>query len=142
MPRRSRRSAAAGYVLADWNGAGTKRAVIIATGSEVALAMGARHGARGRRYRGARRIDAGHDPLRPPGRRLPDERAAGGRAARRRRSGVGPAAGTNMSAPSTTDAARSSASIPMASPRRQRRSSNISASPWRTVVATVKRVAA
>jgi transketolase len=31
-----------GYVLADWNGAGAKRAVIIATGSEVALAMGAR----------------------------------------------------------------------------------------------------
>jgi transketolase len=30
-----------GYVLADWNGTG-KRAVIIATGSEVALAMGAR----------------------------------------------------------------------------------------------------
>jgi transketolase len=29
-------------VLADWNGAGNKRAVIIATGSEVALAMGAR----------------------------------------------------------------------------------------------------
>ena len=31
-----------GYVLADWNGVGEKRAVIIATGSEVALAMGAR----------------------------------------------------------------------------------------------------
>jgi transketolase len=31
-----------GYVLADWNGAGAKRAVIIATGSEVGLAMGAR----------------------------------------------------------------------------------------------------
>jgi transketolase len=31
-----------GYVLADWNGTGHKRAVIIATGSEVALAMGAR----------------------------------------------------------------------------------------------------
>ena len=31
-----------GYVLADWDGASTKRAVIIATGSEVALAMGAR----------------------------------------------------------------------------------------------------
>ncbi len=31
-----------GYVLADWNGAGAKRALIIATGSEVALAMGAR----------------------------------------------------------------------------------------------------
>ena len=31
-----------GYVLADWDGAGAKRAVIIATGSEVALAMGAR----------------------------------------------------------------------------------------------------
>jgi len=31
-----------GYVLADWNGASAKRAVIIATGSEVALAMGAR----------------------------------------------------------------------------------------------------
>jgi transketolase len=31
-----------GYVLADWNGAGAKRAVIIATGSEVALAMAAR----------------------------------------------------------------------------------------------------
>jgi transketolase len=30
------------YVLADWNGVGAKRAVIIATGSEVALAMGAR----------------------------------------------------------------------------------------------------
>jgi transketolase len=30
------------YVLADWNGAGERRAVIIATGSEVALAMGAR----------------------------------------------------------------------------------------------------
>ena len=30
------------YVLADWNGAGAKRAVIIATGSEVALAMAAR----------------------------------------------------------------------------------------------------
>ena len=30
-----------GYVLADWDGAGAKRAVIIATGSEVALAMGA-----------------------------------------------------------------------------------------------------
>jgi transketolase len=30
------------YVLADWDGAGTKRAVIIATGSEVALAVGAR----------------------------------------------------------------------------------------------------
>jgi transketolase len=31
-----------GYVLADWSGAGAKRAVIIATGSEVGLAMGAR----------------------------------------------------------------------------------------------------
>ncbi len=31
-----------GYVLADWNGASPRRAVIIATGSEVALAMGAR----------------------------------------------------------------------------------------------------
>jgi transketolase len=31
-----------GYVLADWSGAGPKRAVIIATGSEVGLAMGAR----------------------------------------------------------------------------------------------------
>ena len=31
-----------GYVLADWSGGGVKRAVIIATGSEVALAMGAR----------------------------------------------------------------------------------------------------
>ena len=31
-----------GYVLADWNGTSPKRAVIIATGSEVALAMGAR----------------------------------------------------------------------------------------------------
>jgi transketolase len=31
-----------GYVLADWNGAGARRAVIIATGSEVGLAMGAR----------------------------------------------------------------------------------------------------
>ena len=31
-----------GYVLADWSGGGAKRAVIIATGSEVALAMGAR----------------------------------------------------------------------------------------------------
>ena len=31
-----------GYVLADWSGTGAKRAVIIATGSEVALAMGAR----------------------------------------------------------------------------------------------------
>jgi transketolase len=31
-----------GYVLADWNAVGTKRAVIIATGSEVSLAMGAR----------------------------------------------------------------------------------------------------
>jgi len=30
------------YVLADWSGTGSKRAVIIATGSEVALAMGAR----------------------------------------------------------------------------------------------------
>ncbi len=30
------------YVLADWNGTGTRRAVILATGSEVALAMGAR----------------------------------------------------------------------------------------------------
>ena len=29
-------------MLADWNGAGAKRAVVIATGSEVALAMGAR----------------------------------------------------------------------------------------------------
>src|SRR6516165_5987906 len=31
-----------GYVLRDWDGAAPKRAVIIATGSEVALAMGAR----------------------------------------------------------------------------------------------------
>ena len=31
-----------GYVLADWGGAAARRAVIIATGSEVALAMGAR----------------------------------------------------------------------------------------------------
>ncbi len=31
-----------GYVLADWSGAGAKRAVIVATGSEVGLAMGAR----------------------------------------------------------------------------------------------------
>jgi transketolase len=31
-----------GYVLADWNGGGATRVVIIATGSEVALAMGAR----------------------------------------------------------------------------------------------------
>ncbi len=31
-----------GYVLADWEGAGNRRAVVIATGSEVALAMGAR----------------------------------------------------------------------------------------------------
>ena len=31
-----------GYVLADWNGTATRRAVVIATGSEVALAMGAR----------------------------------------------------------------------------------------------------
>ena len=31
-----------GYVLAEWSGAGPKRAVIIATGSEVGLAMGAR----------------------------------------------------------------------------------------------------
>ncbi len=31
-----------GYVLADWNGTGARRAVIIATGSEDALAMGAR----------------------------------------------------------------------------------------------------
>ena len=31
-----------GYVLADWEGTSTRRAVIIATGSEVALAMGAR----------------------------------------------------------------------------------------------------
>jgi len=31
-----------GYVLADWNGTGAKRAVIIATGSEVALAIAAR----------------------------------------------------------------------------------------------------
>jgi transketolase len=30
------------YVLADWNGSGARRAVILATGSEVALAMGAR----------------------------------------------------------------------------------------------------
>jgi transketolase len=31
-----------GYVLADWNGTSGKRAVIIATGSEVGIAMGAR----------------------------------------------------------------------------------------------------
>jgi transketolase len=31
-----------GYVLADWDAASTKRAVVIATGSEVGLAMGAR----------------------------------------------------------------------------------------------------
>ena len=31
-----------GYVLADWNGTSAKRAVIIATGSEVGIAMGAR----------------------------------------------------------------------------------------------------
>ena len=31
-----------GYVLADWNGASPKRVVIIATGSEIGLAMGAR----------------------------------------------------------------------------------------------------
>ena len=31
-----------GYVLADWGGSGAKRAVIIATGSEIGLALGAR----------------------------------------------------------------------------------------------------
>jgi len=31
-----------GYVLADWNGASAKRVVVIATGSEVGIAMGAR----------------------------------------------------------------------------------------------------
>jgi len=31
-----------GYVLADWNGTSAKRALIIATGSEVGIAMGAR----------------------------------------------------------------------------------------------------
>jgi transketolase len=31
-----------GYVLADWNGTSQKRALIIATGSEVGIAMGAR----------------------------------------------------------------------------------------------------
>ena len=31
-----------GYVLADWNGDGARRAVIVATGSEIALAIGAR----------------------------------------------------------------------------------------------------
>ena len=121
-----------GYVLADWNGASTKRAVVIATGSEVGARDGRAHGARGRRHRGARRIDARHERLRPPGRVVPGERAAGGRAARRGGSGLRPAAGTSTSAPSTTAAARSSASTRTASPRLPRRSSSISTSPWRT----------
>jgi hypothetical protein len=86
-----------GYVLADWNGASTKRAVIIATGSEVALAMGARMAlaaevSRRASYR-----------CRPPpsstARTSPtDERAAAGvRASPSKR--ARPAAGTNMSAP-------------------------------------------
>ena len=74
-----------GYVLADWTGADAKRAVIIATGSEVALAMGAREALAARGRRRPRRVDAVHQRLRPAGRRVPRERVAARRAAGRGR---------------------------------------------------------
>jgi transketolase len=76
-----------GYVLKDWNDEIVARKIIlIATGSEVELAMKAVERSR-RRHRGARRVDAVDQRVRPPGRRVPRARAAARRAPRCDRSG-------------------------------------------------------
>ena len=62
---------------------GTPRAVIIATGSEVALAVGAQERLAGEGAAGARGVDALHQRVRPPGCGLPRRGAAARRAARR-----------------------------------------------------------
>ena len=73
----SRPSRAAATCSRTSSGAGD-RAVVIATGSEVALAMGAPRCARQGRHRGARGVDAVHERVRPAGCRVPRVRAAAG----------------------------------------------------------------
>ena len=75
-----------GYVLADFdaNVAGA-RAVILATGSEVALALGARDALAKEGVERSRRVDAVHERVRASGRRLPGVGIARGHSARRGR---------------------------------------------------------
>ena len=118
-----------GYVLADCDPRAGARAVVIATGSEVALALGARDSARRRGHRRARRVDALHQRVRPPGRRLARAVLPRRRAARRRRGRRHRLAGASTSAPSTIRAAPWSASTASANRRPPPRCSSTSASP-------------
>ena len=74
-----------GYVLADASAGGEPDVILIATGSEVALAARRPRGAERRRRRLAGRQPALLGALRPPGRRLPRR----GAAARGHRAGLG-----------------------------------------------------
>ena len=98
--------------------------------------------ARRRRHRGARRVDALHERLRP--RRTPRTGRACCRAACRasRSRPARPTAGTSTSARRTIRTARSSASTRSASRRRPACCSSISASPSENVAAAVRRVVA
>ena len=119
------------YVLAEPAEVGLQRkpqAVIIATGSEVQLALQAQQqlAQPRRRHRGARRLDAVDDRLRPPGRGLQASRCCRPACRASRSRPASPTAGGSTAAP------RSSASTASANRRRRRCCSSTSASRPRT----------
>ena len=120
-----------GYVLADWSGAGAKRAVIVATGPRSGLRW-----AHARRWPPTASPPASsrcRAPAHSTDRTLRTVRACCRRACRASPSRPArPTAGASTSAPSTIRAPPSSASTRTGSRRRRACSSSISVSPWRT----------